>query len=260
MSIAAEIEKLGTLGLGTVSDRQTRTWALRTIFFWVTEQRARPAIDALQAYCREPFAALKKISKELLPHGAHHNPECDTEVLRAPGAAGDSRLCVHLRAAPDPFLAGTGSDSAAPRWIRPASGGASEYGQSLISQKTSGARRSSHISDLSIRNCKITDLRSRYFPNPMVIRVSWRGRHLLHLATSVHAVPTVLVHQALICCVALPVPVSPPDEEMGAVRRSISDFSPKLGSAMVNPSARILSRAVSSILQTTAQKAFFGRF
>jgi len=65
--IAAEIDRLGKLGLGTVTDPQTRTWALRTIFFWVTDQKARPTIDELHAHCRDPFEDLRRTGKELLP-------------------------------------------------------------------------------------------------------------------------------------------------------------------------------------------------
>ena len=67
-SVAENIDRLGKLGLGSVTEPQTRTWALRTIFFWVTDQKARPTIDALAASCRAPFSELRKISKEILPH------------------------------------------------------------------------------------------------------------------------------------------------------------------------------------------------
>ena len=65
--VAAEIDRLGKLGLGTVTDPQTRTWALRTIFFELTNKKARSTIDELAALSREPLAELKRIGKELLP-------------------------------------------------------------------------------------------------------------------------------------------------------------------------------------------------
>jgi len=58
----------GILGLGSVTEPQTQVWALRTIFFSVTEQTARPTIETLCAACRPFFVELKRISRECLPH------------------------------------------------------------------------------------------------------------------------------------------------------------------------------------------------
>jgi hypothetical protein len=86
--VAAEIDRLGKLGLGTVTDPQTRTWALRTIFFEVANKKARSTIDALVALSREPFAELKRIGKELLPLDHADFPpliietRCDSSVTR----------------------------------------------------------------------------------------------------------------------------------------------------------------------------------
>jgi hypothetical protein len=66
--IATEINKLGKLGLGTVTDPKTQAWTVRVVFFWITDQKARQAIDRLHAECQDALAELWRISKGLLPN------------------------------------------------------------------------------------------------------------------------------------------------------------------------------------------------
>jgi hypothetical protein len=66
--LATEINMLGKLGLGTMTDPKTQAWTVRIIFFWITNQKARQAIDGLHAECRGALSELWRISNILLPN------------------------------------------------------------------------------------------------------------------------------------------------------------------------------------------------
>jgi len=65
--VIEDVDKLGQLGLGAVTDPQTMTWVVRTKFFSLTDKKARSAVEDLFARCEVPFLDLKKISKEQQP-------------------------------------------------------------------------------------------------------------------------------------------------------------------------------------------------
>lgn len=66
-STAEVINSRGKLGLGEVTDPETRAWTLRVMFFSVANTKARPAIDELHARCQPAFEEMRRVSRKLLP-------------------------------------------------------------------------------------------------------------------------------------------------------------------------------------------------